>query len=467
MRKNIHIPALEITGIADKGKAVGRHDGLVVFVEGVVPGDVAEVQVFKKSKGVLFGRMVKLVTPSPDRAEPFCAHFGVCGGCKWQYLTYEAQLRHKQNEVEQCFARIGKVKPQVTLPILGAPAQRFHRNKLEFAFSNRRWFASEELGEDTPAIDKNGMGFHLPGLFDKVLDLKECHLQAEPSDSIRQAVHDYAREHALGHYDIRGHEGYLRGLMIRTSSLGQVMLLFMFGQDHPEEQKALFEFVLEKFKGQITTLCYCINQKTNDTIYDQEIISYFGQGFITERLGHCIYKIGPKSFFQTNTAQATNLYTITREFAALQPHETVYDLYTGTGSIACFVAADCKHVVGVEEVAPAIEDAKVNAEMNGLSNTTFYAGDVKDILSEEFIAKHGKPDVVITDPPRIGMHPNVVATLLQLEAPRMVYVSCNPATQARDLALLSEKYDVLKSQAVDMFPHTHHIENVVLLKLKG
>lgn len=464
-RKHYILPNIPVHGIADRGKGVGRtEEGIAVFVEGAVPGDVVDVYVQKKKKGFIEGVAEQIVTPSPDRVEAFCQHFSVCGGCKWQNLDYSAQLRHKQQVVEDALLRIGKVQVGEFLPILGAPDITYYRNKLEFGFSNRRWITEAEMGQ--PDLDTgHALGFHRAGFFDKIIDIQHCHLQAEPSNEIRNACRAIALEQGLEFYDLRAHTGMLRNLMLRLTTTGETMLLVSFAQPDQEAIERYLDAILEKFP-QMTTLVYCVNTKLNDTVFDLEMHTYHGPGFAIEQLGDLRFKIGPKSFFQTNSHQGKQLYDVAARFAGLTGHENVYDLYTGTGSIALYLARQCRQVVGIEEVPEAINDALENMRLNDIHNATFYAGDVKNVLSPEFAARHGKPDVVITDPPRAGMHEKAVRFLLDLAAPRMVYVSCNPATQARDLQWLSEKYAVLKSQAVDMFPHTHHIENVVLLELK-
>lgn len=498
--KSFIAPAVPIHGVADRGKGVGRTpEGLVLFVEGAVPGDVADVFVQKKKGGFGEGRIEKLLQPSPRRIEPFCQHFSVCGGCKWQHLDYAAQLEHKNQAVLDAFQRIAKVPVQEFLPILGAPETTFYRNKLEFAFSNKRWLLPGEMPpppaeqaslfdvqqsedqDEVPDIEQGmldvaianekrpafpGLGFHRAGAFDKVVDIRECWLQAEPSNAIRNAAREIALEQGLEFYDVRHHRGFLRNLMVRLTTTGEVMLLFSFARDDRKAIQAYLGAILERFREQITTIVYCINPKKNDTVFDLEMVSWFGKGFVVEKLGDLRFKIGPKSFFQTNSVQAKNLYDVVVQFAGLTGAENVYDLYTGTGSIALYVARYCRHVVGIEEIPEAIADAEENRALNGIENAVFYAGDVKTVLSPEFIERHGKPDLVITDPPRAGMHEKAVRFLLDLAAPRIVYVSCNPATQARDLQLLDEKYEVIKVQPVDMFPHTHHIENVALLVAK-
>ncbi len=463
-RKQLVLPAVPFHGIADRGKGVGRtEDGLVVFAEGVVPGDVADIFVQKKKGGFAEGRLERLVQPSPDRIEPFCQHFSVCGGCKWQNLDYATQLRHKHQSVVDAFERIAKVPVGEMQPILGSPETVFYRNKLEFAFASKRWLLNEEL--NTGIVAGSGLGFHKAGAFDKVIDIEKCWLQTEPSNALRNAAREIALEQGLDFYDVRGHTGFLRNMMVRLCTTGEIMVLFSFAYDDQEAIQAYLSALLDRFPT-LTTLVYCINDKLNDTVFDREMIAWHGKGYVIEQLGSLRFKIGPKSFFQTNSRQAKALYDTTREFAGLTGNERVFDLYTGTGSIALYVADLCKEVIGIEEIPEAIEDAKENQLLNNIDNAVFYAGDVRRVLSPEFIEKHGKPDVVITDPPRAGMHEKAILFLLELAAPRIVYVSCNPATQARDIQLLSELYRVVKVRPVDMFPHTHHIENVALLELK-
>jgi 23S rRNA (uracil1939-C5)-methyltransferase len=460
------LPDITITGIADKGKSVGRDaEGRVIFVDKVVPGDVADVLVYKKKKGFFLGVPQEIKQYSPDRVEPFCKHFEKCGGCKWQHLDYEAQTRHKQLTVDNAMRRIGKIEIGEVLPFMKAPQTQYYRNKLEFSFSNKRWLTREEIDSDVSNL-QDVLGFHSPGSFDKIIDIEHCWLQPDPSNKIRNKTREIAKAQGLSFYDSRENKGFLRNMVVRITSLGEVLLIMAFHQGEDEKIRPFLDALLEALP-EVTALFYCINPKPNDFLLDLEMRHYFGKTFVEEQLKHVRFKIGPKSFFQTNTKQAEALYQVAADFAGLSGQENVYDLYTGIGSIALFVAKDCRQVVGIEEVAPAIEDARENARLNGIENAVFYAGDVKDILTEEFAQQHGRPDVLITDPPRAGMHPKVVSMLLQLRAPKIVYVSCNPATQARDLELLSEKYEVLKSQAVDMFPHTHHVENVALLKLKS
>ena len=475
MKKPFVIPEITVTGIADKGKAVARHeDGKVIFIENAVPGDVCEVRVFKSKKGFYEGHADRIITPSADRTTPFCTHFGLCGGCKWQYLSYDAQLRHKNQTVIDALTRIGKVQVGEWIPILGSPETQYYRNKLEFTFSTKRWLTLEEmdtvnaLPDDEKAENLAGFGFHKAGAFDKVIPINTCFLQNDPSNDLRNAVRDFTQKNGYEYYDFRKNTGWLRTMMIRTAHLtGEVMVLTQFHSSCPDQKRTeLLDFLSHTFP-QLTANLYVINPKLNDTFYDLEVHCWKGRNYIEEHLGDVRYKISPKSFFQTNSRQAKNLYDITAAFAELKPTDNVYDLYTGTGSIACYIAKKVRKVVGIEEIDAAVLDAHENARLNNLTNVDFYTGDVKNILTPEFEEKHGKPDVIITDPPRVGMHATVVQYLLQLAAPRLVYVSCNPATQARDLELLSVKYDVVRVQPVDMFPHTHHIESVAQLRLKN
>ena len=459
------VPHVHIIDIAEEGKGVGKADELVIFVDKAVPGDVADVRLTKKKKNFAEAVIEQLHEKSALRTEPFCPHFGTCGGCKWQHMGYESQLKFKQKNVEAALQRLGKIDTSSTEPILGSVKDRYYRNKLEFTFSNKRWLEKTDVERDEH-FDMNALGFHVPLRFDKILDIEHCYLQDEPSNDIRNAVRRYALEHHLAFYDLRGHEGVLRNLIIRTSSTGEVMVAVVFAYPEQGQVDGLMNFLKVNFP-QITSLLYIINQKKNDTIFDQEVFTYAGRDHIFEEMDGIRFKIGVKSFYQTNSDQAFELYKITREFADFKGDELVYDLYTGAGTIANFVAKDVKQVVGVEYVPTAIEDAKFNSELNGIANTIFYAGDMKDILTSEFILAHGKPDVVITDPPRAGMHQDVVTRLLEMEAEKIVYVSCNAATQARDLELLKEKYEVARIKPVDMFPHTQHVENVVLLKFKA
>jgi len=454
---------VEVIDAGAKGKGVAKApDGRVIFLPYAVPGDVVAVQVLKKRKAYFEGKVATLYKPSDKRAEPHCEHFGVCGGCKWQNMAYEHQLHYKQKEVENNLIRIGKVELPYTVPILGSEKQYFYRNKMEFSFSDSRWLTAEEISSNEDLGDRNALGFHIPGMWDKILDIKNCYLQQDPSNSIRIAVKDFALKHDMKFFNTREQTGLLRTLMIRTSSTGEIMVLIQFYDDLEKERTLLLEYLKQEFP-EITSLQYVINQKPNDTIYDQKVICYSGRDHIFEQMEGLKFKINAKSFYQTNSQQAYELYKITRDFADLKGDEIVYDLYTGTGTIAQFVAQKAKKVVGVEAVPEAIEDAKANAQFNSIENVSFYAGDMKAVFNEEFIAANGTPEVVITDPPRDGMHKDVVAQLLNIGAEKIVYVSCNSATQARDLALMDHMYKVTKVQAVDMFPQTHHVENVVLL----
>ena len=439
---------------------------LVIFVPYVVPGDVVDLQVKRKKNHYAEAVAVKFHEKSPLRTEPFCSHFGVCGGCKWQCLSYEEQLKYKQKQVFDNLTRIGKVELPEFRPILGSEKTRFYRNKLEFTFSNKRWLTEEEVKQDVKYDQMNAVGFHIPGAFDKVLAIDKCWLQDDISNQIRNAVRDYAYAHNFPFFDLRTQEGLLRNIMIRTSSTGELMVVLQCKVTDDEgrrKMEEILQFMADSFP-QITSLMYVINNKCNDTIGDLDVEVFKGNDHIFEEMEGLRFKVGPKSFYQTNSEQAYNLYKVAREFAGLTGNELVYDLYTGTGTIANFVARQARKVVGIEYVPEAIEDAKVNSALNGIDNTLFYAGDMKDILTNDFIAEHGRPDVIITDPPRAGMHNDVIDVILAAEPKRIVYVSCNPATQARDLQLLDGKYKVTAVQPVDMFPHTHHVENVVRLE---
>jgi len=465
-RRKKKLPLYEsvtITDIGAEGKAIAKVNNVVVFTTHVVPGDVVDLQVTKKRKRYQEARVVKIHKFSDERTEAFCEHFEVCGGCKWQYLPYERQLFYKQKQVEDQLKRIGKLELPPISTIKGSEKTTFYRNKLEFTFSNKRWLTFEEIESGEEYDNMNALGFHIPGMFDKIIDIKKCWLQAEPSNQIRNSVREYALENNLSFFDLRNQEGFLRNLIIRTKTTGEVMVIVSFFYEKKEEREKLLNFIADKFP-QITSLLYVINSKGNDTITDQDIKTFKGKDFITEEMEGLSFMVGPKSFYQTNSEQAYELYKITRDFAGLTGNEIVYDLYTGTGTIANFVARQAKKVIGIEYVEDAIKDARINSENNGISNTRFYSGDMKDILTDEFIGSHGNPDVIITDPPRAGMHTDVVNTILKAAPGRIVYVSCNPATQARDLELMNEKYRVVKVQPVDMFPHTHHVENVVLLE---
>jgi len=460
-----------IFDIAEEGKGVGRAGELVVFVEKAVPGDVADIEIFRKKKNFGEAKITVLKTASGLRTEPFCQHFGDCGGCKWQHMTYEAQLHFKQKAVTDALERIAKIDVSSLMPILPSPETRFYRNKLEFTFSDRRWLTNGEISSGE-TFSTDALGFHVPLYFDRILDIQKCHLQAEPSNEIRNRVRDFAIQNEISFYNLRKHEGGLRNLIVRSSSTRELMVIVVFAFADHEQVDGLLEFIKTSFP-QITSLLYIINQKKNDTIYDQEVITYHGRDFIYEEMRTdfegiktVCFQIGPKSFYQTNSHQATKLYETARDFAGFKGGELVYDLYTGAGTIANFIAGKVKQVIGIEYVESAIEDAKVNSAINNITNTRFFAGDMKDVLNASFTAQNGKPNVIITDPPRAGMHPDVVNRLIEIEAEKIVYISCNVATQARDLLVLKEKYEVTKIQPVDMFPHTQHVENVLLLQLK-
>ena len=450
---------------AAEGKSLARVDGKVIFIENVVPGDVVDVRLLKNKKDWAEGVPVHTHSLSADRVLPFCSHFGVCGGCQWQMLPYEKQLQYKHRQVEETLKRIGKVQLPVFQPILGAVETRFYRNKLEYTFGNKRFLLKEELGDESINGEQNVAGFHARGLFDKVVDIQTCYLQAEPTNAIRLSVKKLAITKGWSFYDIRNHHGFLRTMQVRLCTTGELMVNIVVGENDEQKIKQLMEYVCEEFPS-VSTLLYTINTKWNDSLYDLEPVVYSGKGYAIEKLEDFQFKIGPKSFFQTNTKQAEQLYSVTREFAELTGKETVYDLYCGTGSIGIFVSPKAKKIIGVEMIAAAVEDARENAALNNLTTATFFTGDVIEICNDDFIAAQGRPDVIITDPPRAGMHEKLVGKILDMAAPTVVYVSCNPATQARDLNLLDEKYEVTKVQPVDMFPHTHHIENVVQLKLK-
>lgn len=464
-RKNPFYPNVTISDIGADGKSLAKINDLIVFTTHAIPGDIVDLMVVKKRRRYQEAKVVKIHHYSALRTEPFCQHFGTCGGCKWQNLNYNEQLRYKQKQVEDQLQRIGKITIPEFFPILGSNHTTFYRNKLEFTFSNNRWLTESELYSESQILNRNTIGFHIPGLFDKVLHIDYCWLQPEPSNKIRNFIYHYAIDNGLSFFDIKKQEGILRTLIIRTSSIGEVMVIVTFFYDNPEMRNMLMNSVKNEFP-EITSLMYVVNQKGNDTITDQEVVLFSGLDHIREKMEGLMFKIGPKSFYQTNSGQAYELYKIAREFAALTGNETVYDLYTGTGTIANFVARNCKKVIGIEYVPEAIDNARINSEINQIGNSLFFAGDIKNILNTEFVAEHGKPDVIITDPPRSGMHEDVIKAIIEAAPGRIVYVSCNPATQARDLNLMSEYYRVDKVQPVDMFPHTHHVENVVLLKKK-
>lgn len=468
-KKRADIEGLEIVAYAAEGRCIGHlPDGKVVFVEQVVPGDIADVRITKSKKSFAEARMLRIQQPSADRIPSFCTHFGVCGGCKWQMLPYERQLQYKQQQVSDQMKRIGHLLLPEMEPIAGSEQQRYYRNKLEFTFSSKRFRTNEELNAagDAELAPESALGFHAPGLFDKVVPIEQCHLQPEPTNKIRNFLRDYAKAHGLSFYDFRAHSGQLRNLMIRVATTGEVLVNMVFGTDEPNVHQALLQALMEAVP-EITALCYTVNMKWNDSIYDLKVHHFHGKGFITEKLEDFRFNISPKSFFQTNTKQAEQLYRITRDFAGLSGTEVVYDLYCGTGSIGIFCSRKAAKIIGIEVIEQAIEDAKMNALQNGIEHAHFYAGDVSAICTDAFFAEHGRPDVIITDPPRAGMSEKLIQQLLQMRAPKIVYVSCNPATQARDLALLDASYTIERMRPVDMFPHTHHIENVVLLRLKA
>ena len=468
-RKKKPFPILEnvtIMDIAAEGKSLVRIDDLVVFVPWVIPGDVVDLQIKRKKHKYAEAEAIRIVEPSPLRIQPMCEHFGVCGGCKWQMLPYDEQLKFKQKQIHDQLTRIGKVELPEFRPIMGSVKTAEYRNKLEFGCCNKRWLTREQVASGFKYDNMNGIGFHTTGAFDKILPIEKCHLMDDLHNRIRNDIRDYAFDNGFTFYDIRNHNGLLRDIIIRNSNTGEWMVIIQFHYDEEgDEQKAmgLLQFVADKYP-EITSLMYVNNQKFNDTIGDQEVLTYKGNDHIFETMEDLKFKVGPKSFYQTNTEQAYHLYCVAREFAALTGNELVYDLYTGTGTIANFVAKKARQVIGIEYVPEAIEDAKVNSQLNNIDNTLFYAGDMKDILVDDFISEHGRPDVIITDPPRAGMHQDVVQTIINAAPKRIVYVSCNPATQARDLQLLDEAYKVKAVQPVDMFPHTPHVENVVLLE---
>lgn len=457
---------VEVVDAAAKGKTIGKApDGRVIFLTNTVPGDVVDVQTTKKRKAYFEGVATKFHSLSNKRVEPVCQHFGVCGGCKWQDMGYEHQLFYKQKEVENNLKRIGHLDLPAISPILGSEKQYFYRNKMEFSFSDSRWLTLDEIQSNEQIEDKNALGFHIPGMWDKILDIKKCHLQQDPSNAIRLETKKFATDHDLSFFNPRNQFGLLRTLMIRTASTGEIMVLVQFFEDELEKRELLMNHLSKTFP-EITSLLYVVNPKQNDTIYDQEVICFSGRDHIFEEMEGLKFKIDAKSFYQTNSAQAYQLYKITRNFADLKGNELVYDLYTGTGTIAQFVSKNAKKVIGIESVPEAIMDAKANAERNAIENVEFYVGDMKNVFNEKFIATHGVPDVIITDPPRDGMHKDVVQQILNIAPDKVVYVSCNSATQARDLELMKELYAVAKVQPVDMFPQTHHVENVVLLEKK-
>ena len=470
MRKrkvNPHLENLRVIDAGSKGKAVAKApDGRVVFISGAVPGDLVSVQTTRKRKGYFEGYVTELHEASPDRVTPECIHFGTCGGCKWQNMSYQAQLKFKQKEVTENLRRIGKLELPDIDPILPAPEQFYYRNKMEFSFSNNRWLQKSELEANELIESRNGLGLHIPGMWDKVLDLTECHLMADPVDQIRLSIRDFAEHHGMSFFDPRKQEGLLRTLMIRNTSAGDLMVVLQYFEDDPDARELLLNHLKESFP-QISSLYYTINQKKNDTLYDQDLVLFYGNAGINETMEGLQFHITPKSFYQTNSRQAYALYKKVREFAELQGTELVYDLYTGLGTIAQFIAPGAGRVVGIEAIPEAVEAARENAALNGIPNVSFYSGDMKDLFSREFLAENGIPEVLITDPPRDGMHKDVIERILECAPSRIVYVSCNSATQARDLALMKEAYEVVRVQPVDMFPQTHHVENIVLLRRRN
>lgn len=462
------LEGVEITGVAAEGNAIARVDNLVVFIPYGAPGDVARVKLIRKKHSYAEGRIEELTQPAAMRVESRCSHFGLCGGCRWQHLPYDFQLQCKRQQVVDCLDRIAKIPHPEVAPALASEQIWDYRNKMEYTFCSKLWLTPEQMASGEEFADRRAAGFHIPGAFDKVLDIDYCHLQDSGiGNDLRNFIKQFGKENDLTFYDLRENHGLLRTLMIRTASTGQVMVLMSFGEDDPAGIEMVMNAIREKFGERITSLLYVVNLKANDTFGDLEVHTYAGESFITEEMEGLQFRVGPKSFYQTNSRQALRLYTVAREMAELTGDELVYDLYTGTGTIANFVARRARQVIGIEYVPEAIEDAKVNSKVNGIDNTLFYAGDMKDILTDDFIEKHGRPDVMIVDPPRAGMHEDVTKVILNAEPNRIVYVSCNPATQARDLALLHEKYDIEAIQPVDMFPHTAHIENVVRLALRS
>ena len=463
-RKPIVLENIEIIDTATKGKSVARHDGVIIFIKGGVPGDICNITVFKRRKKYWEANINQIVKKSKSRIDPICEHFGSCGGCKWQNMNYQSQLKFKQNEVVNNLTRIGGITISKYNQIIGCEQEYFYRNKMEFTFSNKRWLTQEEVASNSEIKNKDALGFHVPGMFDKVIDIKKCHLQKEPSNKIRLAVKKFADNNKLPYFDLRNQTGLLRNLLIRTSTTNELMVLVQFFNNDTGKIKLLMDFIKDTF-NEITSLLYTINTKGNNTLYDQDILCYSGKDYITEEIDDLVFKIGPKSFFQTNSKQAKKLYSITRELAEINEKDIVYDLYTGTGTIAQFIAKKAKMVIGIDSVKEGIMAAYENAKFNNIKNCTFYTGDMKDIFSDDFINKNGHPNVIITDPPRDGMHKKVIEQILNILPQRIVYVSCNSATQARDVSIMKEKYNVTNIQTVDMFPQTHHVENIVVLEL--
>ncbi len=458
------LPDIQVIDIAEEGKGVGRSGDVVVFIDHAIPGDIVDVKLTRKKKKFYEGKIHRLIRPSQHRTESFCTHFGTCGGCKWQHMDYSAQLKFKQKAVVDALQRLGGVDTSAIEPILPSKKSQYYRNKLEYTFSDKRWLTNEDI-QSNEKLEMNALGFHIPGRFDKILDIEHCYLQQSPSNEIRNQVRDYALTNGLSFYNLKDHTGALRNLIIRIASTGEIMLVVVFAYATQEQIHQMMYFLKDRFP-EITSLLYIINQKKNDTIFDQTIELFSGRDHIFEEMDGLKFKISAKSFYQTNSNQAYELYQIVKEFASFQGNEIVYDLYTGAGTIANFIASSVKAVIGIEYVPTAIEDAKTNSSINNIHNTRFYAGDMKDVLTADFVQTHGKPDIIITDPPRAGIHTDVIQRLLEIEAQKIVYVSCNAATQARDIGLLNEKYTVSRIRPVDMFPHTQHVENVILLVLK-
>ena len=464
-RKLIEIENIEIIDTASKGKSVAKHDGRVIFIKGGVPGDICNIKVFKRRKKFWEAEINNIIKESPFRREPKCEHFGVCGGCKWQNMKYKNQLDFKQNEVLNNLTKIGGITISKYNKIIASEEEYFYRNKMEFSFSNKRWLTQKEIEEKSTIVDKDALGFHVPGMFDKVIDLNTCYLQKEPSNKIRTTIKEFAKENKLSFFDIKNQTGLLRNLIIRTSTTNELMVLVQFFENDIERINLLMEYIKKTFK-KITSLLYTINEKANNTLYDQEIICYNGKDHINEKVKDLTFKIGPKSFFQTNSEQAVKLYTKARELAQITKDDIVYDLYTGTGTIAQFIAQKAKVVIGIDSVEEAIKAANENAKFNKIKNCKFFTGDMKNIFTNEFINEHGHPDVIITDPPRDGMHKKVVEKILEIKPKRIVYISCNSSTQARDISIMKEKYDIIEIQTIDMFPQTHHVENILVLELR-
>jgi 23S rRNA (uracil1939-C5)-methyltransferase len=456
---------VRITDIGAEGNAIARIDNQVVFVPMLIPGDLVDIRIRKKRSKYMEGTVIRFHEYSADRIKPRCAHFGICGGCKWQHLPYDKQLKFKEKQVKDNLVRIGKVEIPEPDPILGSAETFFYRNKLEYTFSDRRWLTREEMISDNDHRHEDALGFHIPGLFDKVLDIRECHLQPEPSNAIRDAVRRYAHRKSLAFFNLRQQSGFLRNLIIRNTSNGKVMVIVVFYLDEKERIEGLLDFLTSEFP-QICSMFYIINTKRNDSLADQVPVLYKGEDYLLEEMEGLKFRIGPKSFYQTNTKQSLRLYKVAKEFAALTGNEIVYDLYTGAGTIANFIADSAKKVIGIEYIDEAVKDAAINSEINNINNTQFFAGDIRLLLNVQFISENGKPDVIITDPPRAGMHENVVKQIINASPGKVIYISCNPSTQSRDISLMSEYYGVVRIQPVDMFPHTHHVENVILLKKK-